>query len=62
MMVKQMKKYQTVEVTNLKTMTKTYKIYEVMRGKMMDRLPVASGIPTREEAVKRLNELEAGKP
>jgi hypothetical protein len=56
------RKFQSVEVTDLKTMVKTYKIYEVMRGKMMDRLPVASGIPTREEAVKRLNELEAGKP
>jgi hypothetical protein len=55
-------RYQTVEVTDLKTMIKTYKIYEVMRGKMMDRLPVASGIPTREEAMARLRELEAGKP
>lgn len=53
-------RFQTVEVTCLRTMAKSYKIYETIRGsRLMDRQPVAAGIPTREEAVAMLRELEA---
>jgi hypothetical protein len=50
------RRYQTVEVTNLLTMVKSWKIFE--RGRLIDLRPVAADIPTREEALIRLRQLE----
>lgn len=50
-------KYQVIETTDLRTKTKSYKIYA--RGMAGKAPPVMVGIATREEAEIRARELEA---
>jgi hypothetical protein len=50
------RRYQTVEVTDLVTKTRSWKIFE--RGRLIDLRPVLADIPTREEALARLRQLE----
>lgn len=51
-------KYMVVEVTDMRTKAKSYKLYE--RARIAAREAVVVGLATREEAEAKAREMEAG--